>query len=247
MMNSSGGRGLSLVFAVALCAALLFADNKPWKSKPFQQWDAKDVQQIMTRSPWVRVTTVPRSWLSAAEKDVPPGEEISGGIRSMPGPGGATSRESEESQRQLQAYVYWDSAHVMREASARNAMLHGMMKDSEAEQYASTPQGQYQIVLYMADMTPFTKNDEEFFLDKASIETKRGKLKLTPSQVKYDRDSSGRLKDVIFFFPKKTSSGDPTVAPTEKEVTFECKFGGGSGVHVSFDIQQMSGPTGLDL
>ncbi|HEX5423755.1 MAG TPA: hypothetical protein VFW94_09420 [Candidatus Acidoferrales bacterium] len=247
MIKSSSGRGAYLLLAVALCATLLFAENKPWKSKPFEQWDAKDVQQIMTRSPWVRVTTVPRSWLSAAEKNVPPEEQISGGIRSMPGPAGAASRGSEESQRQLNAYVYWDSAHVMREASARNAMLHGMMKDAEAEQYASAPEEEYQLVLYMADMTPFLKNDEKFFLDKAYIETKRGKLKLPPSQIKYDRDSSGRLKDVIFFFPKKTSSGNPTVISTEKEITFECKFGRGSGVHVIFDVQQMSGPAGLDL
>lgn len=247
MIKSSSERGVYLLFAVALCATLLFADNKPWKAKPFEQWNAQDIQQIMTRSPWVRVTTVPRSWLSVAEKNAAPEQETGGGIRSMPGPGGASSRASEESERQLNAYVYWDSAHVMREASARNAMLHGMMKDSEAEQYASAPQEEYQLVLYMADMTPFLKNDEKFFLDKAYIETKRGKLKLPPSQIKYDRDSNGGLKDVIFFFPKKTSSGDPTVASTEKEITFDCKFAGGSGVRVSFDVQQMSGPTGLDL
>lgn len=247
MTKSSFVRGMLPLFAVTLCATSLFADNKPWKSKPFQQWDAKDVQQIMTNSPWVRVTTVPRSWLSVAEKNAAPEQEIGGGVRSMPGPGGATTRESEASQQQLNAYVYWDSAHVMREASARNAVLHGTMNDSDAGQYANAPQEEYQIVLYMADMTPFTRNDEKFFLDKAYIQTKRGKLKLPPSQIKYDRDSNGGLKDVIFFFPKKTSSGDPTVASTEKEVTFDCKFGGGSGVHVSFDIQQMSGPAGLDL
>ena len=247
MAKLCSAKGVFLVFAATLCATLLFADNKPWKSKSFQQWDAKDIQQIMTRSPWVRVTGIPRSWLSVAEKNVAPEQEIGGGIRSMPGPGGSTDRESEESQRQLQVYVYWDSAHVMREASARNAMLHGMMKDSEAEQYANASQEEYQIVLYMADMTPFVKNDEKFFLDKAYIETKRGKLKLPPSNIKYDRDSSGGLKDVIFLFPKRTSSGDPTVAPTEKQVTFDCDFGGGSRVHVNFDIQQMLGASGLDL
>lgn len=235
------------MFAVTLCATLLLADSKPWKSKPFEQWDAKDVQQIMTNSPWVRVTTVPRSWLSVAEKNVPPEQEVSGGIRSMPGPGGATNQASEESKQQLNAYVYWDSAHVMREATARNAVLHGSMTDSDANQYANAPQDEYQIVLYMADMTPFLKNDEKFFLDKASMQTRRGKLKFAPSEIKYDRDSSGGLKDVIFFFPKKTSSGEPTVAPNEKEVTFDCKFGGGSGVHVNFDIQQMTGAAGLDL
>ena len=263
MFKSFSLRAVVVVSGILACGSLLLADNKPWKTKSVQQWDAKDVQQIMTDSPWVRVTTIPRGWLPVAEKDVPPEQQISGGARQMPsasgGGGGsqaaavspgtnpaAANRASESSTEQLKVFVNWDSSHVMRAASARNAALHGMMKDSDVEQYAGAPQEEYQLVIYMTDMTPFLKNDEKFFLDKADIETKRGKLKLSPSHIKYDRESNGHLKDVIFFFPKKTASGDPTVAAGETEVTFNCKVAG-SRVHVNFDIQKMAGASGLDL
>jgi len=262
MFKSSSLRAVLVVVGILACGSLLLADNKPWKGKSIQDWDAKDVQQIMTDSPWVRVTTIPRGWLPVAEKDVPPEQQISGGARSVPsaaggpGPGSgavspgtnpnASNRASEESQEQLKVFVDWDSSHIMRAASARNAVLHGMMKDSDVEQYASAPQEEYQLVIYMVDMTPFVKNDEKFFLDKADIETKRGKLKLPPSHIQYDRESNGHLKDVIFFFPKKTASGEPTIAAGETEVTFNCKIEG-SRVHVNFDVQKMAGASGLDL
>jgi hypothetical protein len=228
MPKSNSLRQILAAFAMLLCAGLLSADNKPWKGKPYQEWNAKDVELIMTESPWVQIATIQRTWLPVAEKDVPPEQQISGGTRSMPGATGGTTggnpaasdRESEGSQDQLQVYVYWDSAHVMRAASARNAVLHGAMKDSDVEQYANAPQDEYQLVLRMADMTPFIKNEEKFYEDKAYIEMKRSKLKLPPSQIKYDRNDNGRLKAVIFFFPKKTSSGEPTIAPSETDVTF---------------------------
>ncbi|HLV94543.1 MAG TPA: hypothetical protein VKS44_05080 [Candidatus Acidoferrales bacterium] len=246
MFKSNSVRWVVVILAISVCGSVLLADNKPWEGKPFQEWDAKDVQRIMTESPWVQTTTIERSWLSVAEKDVPPEQPIAGGVRTMPNNPAAANRESEESERQLKAYVYWDSSHVMRAASARNAVLHGMMKDSDVEQYASAPQAEYQLVLYMADMTPFLRNDEKFFEDKAYIETKRGKLKVLPSHVKYDRDDNGRLKDVIFFFPKRTTSGEPTIAASETEVTFNCKLDR-SRVNVNFDVRKMVGTSGLDL
>lgn len=244
-MKSRSVRGVLVAVAILACGSLLLADNKPWKSKPYQEWDAKDVQRIMTDSPWVQITTVERGWLSVAEKNVPPEQQISGGVRTMGNPA-ASNRESEASERQLKVYVYWDSSHVMRAATARNAVLHGMMKDSDAEQYANAPQEEYEVVLYMADMTPFLKNDEKFFEDKAYIDTKRGKLKVPPSHIKYDRESDGRLKDVIFFFPKKTSSGDPTIGPSETEVTFHCNLDG-TRLSVNFSVQKMVGASGIDL
>jgi len=245
MIKSSSARWVVAILAVLICGSLLLADNKPWKSKPFQNWDASDVQRIMTDSPWVQITTIDRSWLPVSEKDVPPEQEIAGGVRGMPNPA-ASNRASEASDRQLKVYVYWDSAHVMRAATAQNAALHGMLKDSDIEQYANAPQEEYQVVLYMADMTPFLKNDGRFFQDKAYIQTKRGKLKLQPSHVKYDHGSNGQLKDVIFFFPKKTSSGAPTITPDETEVGFHCNLDG-ARVGVNFSIPKMVGPTGVDL
>jgi hypothetical protein len=251
MRNSTGWAGLLL--ALFLCA-ILRADDKPWK-KPYQEWNDKDVQSIMTDSPWVRKTFIQHTWVDTENlKDVPPQQQISGGVRTMPNASGtagaspnATNRASETSTEQLNVdvNVYWDSSRVMRAASARQMVLHGQMKDSEVEQYVDAPQEEYQIVLSMGDMTPFITNDEKFFQANAFLEMRRSKLKLPPSHVVYQRDSSGVLKQAVFFFPKKTSSG-PTIGSDETEVEFKCKIAD-SPMHVDFKPQKMTGQSGPDL
>ena len=52
-----------VLLGLLLGATLLCAGDKPWKAKSYQQWDEKDLQTILTESPWVRVTPIQRSWL----------------------------------------------------------------------------------------------------------------------------------------------------------------------------------------
>ena len=203
----------------------------------------------MTDSPWVRKTTIQRTWLA---KPAAPQQEISGGVRQAPmvigstgSSSGGTSRESEASAHDLNLYVYWDSSRVMRAASARQRVLHGEIRESEVEQYVNAPQEEYQIVLSTADMTPFIKNDEKFFQANAFLEMKRGKLKLSSSHVVYQRDSNDVLKQAVFFFPKKTSSG-PSIGSNETDVEFKCKIGD-STLRVDFKPQTMTGQSGPDL
>ena len=41
--------------ALVLClAASAWADDV-WKSKPYEQWDAKDVETVMRHAPWAKV------------------------------------------------------------------------------------------------------------------------------------------------------------------------------------------------
>src|SRR5579863_9186263 len=112
---------LALFFVLALSAGLLWADDKPWKSKPYDTWSDNDIQVIMTESPWVRVATIQRTWLPVSEKNVPPEQEIGGGVRRLPDSAGANggttggnpeaiTRASESSEQQLNVYVYWDSS-----------------------------------------------------------------------------------------------------------------------------------------
>ena len=214
LRNSTRSAGLLLL--AFLCATFVSADNKPWKTKAYQQWNDKDIQTIMTESPWVKLTTIRRTWLPVPKTEIPPQQQISGGIRELPSvvgaPAsntGASSRESEQPAQELNVSVYWDSSRVIRTASARQRSLQGEMTDSQVEEYAIAPQEEYQIAVSMADMTPFIKNDESFFQANSSLEIRRTKLKLLPSHVVYLKDSGGNLKQAVFFFPKKTSSGRP--------------------------------------
>jgi hypothetical protein len=230
MAKSILPRQALMILSVLLAATLLWANDKPWNGKPYENWNAKDIQQIMTHSPWVATTTVRRSWLPSPKGTVvdPVGPEIAGGVRSLPSEigavrtnTGATDRESEGSTRQLNVYLYWHSSRVMRAASAREAVLHGVIDQSAVKKFTDAPRAEYEIVLRMDDMTPFTEKDENFYQQNAFLEMRRSKLKLPPSKVLYERLGT-TSEDVVFFFPK-TADGAPTIARDEADVVFGCK------------------------
>lgn len=227
-----------LFVALLVGATLLYAADKPWKAKTYQQWDEKDLQAILSDSPWVRVTQIQRTWLAVAEKDVVPDPQIAGGVRQMPAANSAEggARAGEESLHQLNVQVFWQSSRVMRAATAREAVLHGQQVD--VDKYTAEPQTEYQLILRMADMTPFTQRDEKFFQDNAFLQAKKSKDKILPTHVTYEKNAQGKVQDAIFFFPKTISSGAPTIANDEKDVLFFCKIAD-QMVRVGFRPQEM--------
>jgi hypothetical protein len=236
---------LTLLLALLLGVTLVSGGDKPWKNKAYQQWDEKELQAILTDSPWVRVTTIQRTWLPVSEKEVAPDPQISGGVRQMP-PGGATTpiRAGEGSWRELNVFIYWQSSRVMRAAAALEAVQHGEKVD--VEKYASEPQSEYQIILRMEDMTPFVQHNEEFFQSSAFLQTKKGKSKISPSHVVYERNQKGGIQNAVFFFPKTSPSGAPAISSDETDVQFSCKIAD-STVHADFKPREMVDQSGPDL
>ena len=162
----------------------------------------------------------------------------------MPAGGGqAAIRAGEGSWRELNVFIYWQSSRVMRAATARQAVLHGEKVD--VEKYANEPQSEYQIILRMEDMTPFVQHNEEFFKSSAFLQMKKGKSKISPSHVLYERNQKGSIQNAVFFFPKTGPSG-PAVSGDETEVQFSCKIGD-STVHADFRPREMADQSGPDL
>ena len=60
-------RKISLIAigCIALAVAV-WASGDPWKDKPYQQWDSKDLQRIFQDSPWSHVVRVDAPWWEAA-------------------------------------------------------------------------------------------------------------------------------------------------------------------------------------
>lgn len=229
---------LGLFLCLFLEVTVLWAGDKPWKAKAYQQWDEKDLQVILSDSPWVRMTPIQRTWLPVAEKDVGVDPAINGGVRQMPAPGTAanTVRSGEESLRELNVQVFWQSSRVMRAATSREAVLHGQQVD--VDKYVAQPQTEYQLVLRMADMSPFTQHDEKFFQDNAFLQMKKSKEKISPTHVVFEKNATGSILDAVFFFPKANSSGAPTISSDEKEVQFSCKIADQTA-RVGFRPQEM--------
>jgi hypothetical protein len=228
---------------VLVGGTLLWAGDKPWNAKPYQQWNEKELQAILSDSPWVRVTLIRRSWRAGPERSIAP-QKQSGGIRQTPTASSTTTAPADngEDMEQMNVQVYWQSSRVMRAATARQAVLHGEKVD--VDQYASQPQDEYQIIVRMQDMTPFQQHDEKFFQDNAFLQMKKAKDKISPTHVIYEKNSMGLVQDAIFFFSKTTSSGAPTISADETEVQFSCKIAD-STVRVGFkprDMVDQSGP-----
>src|SRR5439155_24575028 len=110
-----------LIFSVLmLFVAAVWAGSEPWKGKPYQQWDDKDIERVFLDSPWSRTTTITRTWLPISSKDIPD-KIISGSGRPVPTElerSGETSVGGE-----LNFYVFWASSRVMRAASARKSEI----------------------------------------------------------------------------------------------------------------------------
>jgi len=241
-MRNVPRKAFTSFFTFLLVASLALASDPPWKGKPYQQWDDKDIQRVFGDSPWARKTTITRTWGALTQKDLP-NPQLSGAGKGMPnsqGPAGnSQGAVNDPSASELTINVFWASSRVVRAASARKAILHGGKTDLDVEKYAAAPQEEYQIVIESEDMAPFVRHDEKFFEANSFLETKKAKQKISPSHVVYERNEKTQMvTTAIFFFPKKTASGDPTIGSDEKSVEFNCKLEG-TNLRVNFEPQKM--------
>jgi len=234
-----------LVFSVVmLFSAAVWAGSEPWKGKPYQQWDDKDIERVFLDSPWSRTTAITRTWLPVSSQDLPD-KIISGSGRPAPT---ELERSGESSVGgELKFYVFWASSRVMRAASARKSVLHGDKKDVDLDKYVTEPQEEIQILVQSEDMAPFTRKDEKFYQTNAYLQSKKSKQKILPSHVRFERDAKGILvTSALFFFPRKTAAGEPTISADEKSVEFNCNMDG-VNLRVNFEPQKMVDQTGPSL
>src|SRR5215510_10793201 len=74
---------IGLLSSFLLFSSFALAKDEPWKGKPYNEWDRKDLERIFTDSPWSRVATVTRTWLPISEKDAHD-KMVSGSGRKLP-------------------------------------------------------------------------------------------------------------------------------------------------------------------
>src|SRR5579863_10298660 len=58
-----------LLLLVSLGLIVTWAGGDPWKSKPYQQWDSKDILKIVNDSPWAKLVRVDAPWKNAPGAD----------------------------------------------------------------------------------------------------------------------------------------------------------------------------------
>ena len=143
--------------------------------------------------------------------------------------------------------ILWASSHTIRAALVRSAVLHGAAQESDAAVYIAQGSPDYEVVVQGRDFTPFTNAQEHGLQQKTFLLLKGSKSKLTPTRVKIQHAGAGKqVTGVVFFFPKNTPAGEPTVPPDETLVEFSSQAGR-TTFQASFDLRKMADLHGRDL
>jgi hypothetical protein len=245
-------RRLICVTAVLVVAATVWAADEVWKSKPYQQWDAKDVETVMRTSPWARVN------IQAAGAWKPAGSTpITGGSTGIAGASSDTSHVNGARADQTGGdenaggapptfSVYWWSSRTVREANFRSQVLKGTAKEAQAEGALTQVPEDYQILVAGRDMSIFAARGEDAFKNAAELKLHKSKAKLTPVKVEFQKGPDGKIVDAIFSFEKKNAAGAPAISDDEKEVEFNLQLGD-AWLRTTFNPKQMVDGQGEDL
>lgn len=256
------------ICGVVLIATFVYAGDV-WRDKPYKEWAQKDVQKILSDSPWVKSAHVVASWRTGDRSNVPydtAGTANQTGAADVgsysTGPGGPTSANSGSmaqnaailaSAKNAEANftVSWFSAHTVRQALARGQVLSGAMTETDADKALVPEFEEYAITVAGRDMTPFLKATENDLVGNGFLLLKEDKKKVPATRVVFQRPVTTSpnilppITAVIFYFPKKTPSGDPVISPQEKSAEFLCSYRG-VNIKASFDLQKMVAAQGAD-
>jgi hypothetical protein len=247
----------SLVCLIA--AVLAWGGGDPWKSKPYQQWDANDVKKVFSDSPWSKVVQVNASWKptdAGGTSGAGPAEPQSGG--GMKQGGSAANQSGAQSSQPSQVAttpeaaeasfaVRWISSRTIREAGYRSSVIEGRLKEDEAEKQLAQPVNDYEVYLGGPDMTPFQSMDEKTLQSTATLAGKKTKQHISATRAQLVRGPDGKaLQGIIFSFAKQADNGEPSISPNEKAVEFTCAVAKVK-LQTTFDLSKMEDAKGRDI
>jgi hypothetical protein len=239
---------LSVASLLVISAA---AATDPWISKDFKDWDAQDVQRILTNSPWshpfqsgMTGAAPPTSTPTGPEPTpgyVPQGVKIPGS-----GPPDLGASSPKPYVLILNLTVSWLSSRTVREATARKRELNGISIE-EARKDLSKEYDTFEVVVFGPDLTSFAKEGAEGLKRNSYLMPKKSKEKVIPSNVILQMGSDGfRPIAILFEFSRKTTTGEPTIGVKETGADFVTQVGK-TRVKISFDISKMVDKKGTDL
>jgi hypothetical protein len=259
---------------VAAAAFIAWAGGDAWKTKPYQQWDQKDIQQVLNDSPWVKVQSISVTWRTDAPPARPEaggepgeggageGEEGGGGggagvgtkptmgtpARSTPGGGSPEGGEGGGGGAPFASFIVrWNSAQTIREAIVRSALLANKISEADALKFVAQAPADIEIGVLGRDMTPFNDATEDDLKTKAYLEAKQSKQKVAPSRVEITKSPDKKRVIAVFFsFPRQAAANQSLISPKDKNAEFGCKIKG-LDLKASFDIHKMATEKGSDL
>jgi len=210
-----------LAAAVFLCSFCLLAAD--FWTKPFTDWSDKDIQKMMSNSPWAKAESVPMAG------PTPPalgggggggGEGGGGGGRGGGGPRGAGGDGGAPGGGgmgglSLNLVARWQSALPVKQAFLRQKYGEKLDSTPEAKQLLDRQEETYVIIL-AGNLRPLMKGDpatlKKAIADLTSLSAK-GKDPVKPMDVQIDKNQ------IVFLFAKTSP-----FSLDDKEVEFSTKL-----------------------
>jgi len=219
------------VLALFMLNGLFLYAGKPWKDKSFTEWTAKEVQQVLFDSPWIKKDSV-GIWAGRRTSQVPSsmGGRRSGGGRGG-GSGGSSSGAGDE---QVIRQLYWLQltwvSEPIRQAYARASELAGqspspLQRNPEILQFFVQGEGLSRLV-YAGDESVL----------KLSYLKPRKRDPVSPIQVVF-REPFEPEPLILVAFPAEID-GKPTVTLEDKDVEVVIQLGQGK-LKAKFKLKDM--------
>ncbi|MBI4481512.1 MAG: hypothetical protein HY652_01345 [Acidobacteria bacterium] len=237
--------GLLTLLAVTSAIALAKAF---WEEKAYTQWTRKEVERVLTDSPWVESQSFSEVNMEGPARPVmsrPPGES------SAEGPGTADSGPAPQPTPQAPAdytrgpdpqtpalyLVRWFSAKPVRMALAQSALLNGGSDPKQAEDFVNQDLGNFIVISVHAARGQDLQELEG--LTKAAVKAdtfliKKNKERLEIAE--FNPISRGS-RTMLFLFPR-TVDGKPSIILEDKEVRFVTRLGKHK-ISCKFKLQDM--------
>jgi len=259
----------TFVISVMLTAAVVALAAEFWDKKPFGEWTDKEVERILTDSPWAK--NVPAKIQTPAGMGGPdmrgPGMGGSGtggpgmggpgmggpggGGPGMGGPGGGgpgmggpggPGMGGPSGMPQMTAMVRWQSALAVRRALARAKYGAEASAAEEAKKFLAETPSHY--VLALENLPPMppqvdAARMQEGLKTQSSL-SRKGKEPLLPEEVRAEQTGSQSLR-VLLLFPRT----DPIVIE-DKEVEFSTRVGPFE-LRRKFKLKEMTADGKLEL
>jgi hypothetical protein len=227
-----------LAFGVALSMAAVGALSAAgfWETKPFATWSDKELQEVLTDSPWSRTVNVVLNTVGRAGGG--DAEGAGGGARGGGGGGGIDNDGGGGGGRragsrgggypvvppQLKLLVSWRSAQPMKQAAVRNQVGMGGAVPEEMQQALERTEP-----IYVVTLSGLPVRYQRMLGDmKAGTFLKRGKqAAIAATEAGAQQTAAGIV--VVFGFPKEDA-----ITIDDKEIEFVTRLG-------TFDIKKKFG------
>lgn len=239
--------------ALLLLVASVWAGDV-WKTKPMSQWTDKDIADILQNSPWAKSQVQAQgAWRPDGMTQASGNGGIAGGSTdrsknsagATPDMAGGTEKQAAAAAAQAQYSIFWWSSRTIRAASMRRAVLKGTMKEEEAENTVANTPDEYMVLVQATNMAIFQVRGEKAFETAGYITPKKTKQKVYPSHVAFLKNGD-TVNGAVFYFPKKSANGEPTISNDEKEIDFFLQVGDAK-LLTYFDPRKMVDSKGEDL